>query len=149
VLASEQSHEQIQVASGEIEDVLASLSEIADAADSAANGITEVARATDSQATNIEEVTSTIQMAQEHATAAEASTTDITDATADQTVALDALADRVDALVGGDATAVEELDAMDFDDAAGSADADADADSVRAATDGGSDDEFGGFQFDR
>jgi len=149
VTASEQSHEQIQVASGEIEDVLGSLSEIADAADSAANGITEVARATDSQATNIEEVTSTIQMAQEHATAAESSTTDITDATADQTVALDALADRVDALVGGDAAAVEELDAMDLDDAAGSADADADADSVRAATDGGSDDEFGGFQFDR
>ncbi|AFK18255.1 methyl-accepting chemotaxis protein [Haloferax mediterranei ATCC 33500] len=154
VMASEQSHEQIQVASGEIEDVLASLSEIADAADSAANGVTEVARATDSQATNIEEVTTTIQMAQDHASTAEAATTDITDATADQTVALDALANRVAELVGGDAAALEEVEDLDV---------------VQAATDGGrvsthernesyseadadtdsTDDTVGGFQFGR
>ncbi|WP_416838671.1 methyl-accepting chemotaxis protein [Haloferax sp. DFSO52] len=122
VTASEQSHEQIQVASGEISDVLSSLTEIADAADSAANGITEVARATDSQATNIEEVTTTIQLAQDHARSAEEATAEITDATSEQTVALDALAGQVDELVGGEASAVDELEQLD---------------QLHAATDGG------------
>ncbi|WP_411967931.1 methyl-accepting chemotaxis protein [Haloferax sp. YSSS75] len=137
VMASEQSHEQIQVASGEISDVLASLNEIANAADSAANGITEVARATDSQATNIEEVTTTIQIAQEHARSAEEATTDITDATSEQTIALDELAGQVDELVGGDASAVDEVQRLT---------------QANAATDGGesADDDArtdGGFQF--
>ncbi|KTG12614.1 methyl-accepting chemotaxis protein [Haloferax profundi] len=147
VMASEQSHEQIQVASGEIADVLSSLNEIANAADSAANGITEVARATDSQATNIEEVTTTIQVAQDHARSAEEATNDITDATTAQTIALDDLANQVDELVGGDAAAVDELENLD---------------QLHAATDGGEDgrdaasntssdttDSLGGFEFDR
>ncbi|KAB1186665.1 MULTISPECIES: methyl-accepting chemotaxis protein [Haloferax] len=143
VMASEQSHEQIQVASGEISDVLSSLSEIANAADSAANGITEVARATDSQATNIEEVTTTIQVAQDHARSAEDATADITEATSRQTVALDALANHVDELVGGGAAAVTELESLG---------------ELHAATDGGEEhlgttaddaDSLGGFEFDR
>nr|WP_049918874.1 methyl-accepting chemotaxis protein [Haloferax larsenii] len=113
VMASEQSHEQIQIASGEIGDVLESLDEIANAADTAANGISEVARATDSQATNIEEVTTTIQQAQEHARTAEDATSNITDATTDQTMALDVLAERVDELVGGDADAVDEVETLE------------------------------------
>ncbi|ELZ91981.1 transducer protein htr15 [Haloferax mucosum ATCC BAA-1512] len=152
VMASEQSHEQIQVASGEIEDVLAALSEIADAADSAANGVTEVARATDSQATNIEEVTTTIQLAQDHADAADAATNDITDATADQTVALDALANRVDELVGGDAAALEEVEDLDVVQAAtdgGVSDRDHGASHSATDADSGSTDETGGFQFGR
>ena len=113
VTASEESHEQIQVASGEIEDVLESLEEIAQATDAAADGIGEVARATDSQAKNIEEVTTTIQTAQTHAFDARDASTEITDATADQTMALDELTDRVARLCGGDVSAT--FEASEFD----------------------------------
>ncbi|SFR35929.1 methyl-accepting chemotaxis protein [Halogeometricum limi] len=118
VMASEQSHEQIQVASGEIEDVLRSLEEIAEATSAGADGIAEVARATDSQATNIEEVTTTIQTAQTHAFDARDASTEITDATADQTMALDELTDRV-ARLCGDAEGsfdAEQVDTFDFGD---------------------------------
>ena len=105
VEASEASHEQVQVASGEIDDVLASLTEIADVADDAANGITEVARATDGQAANIEEVTTTIQTVRERASTTADATDEITDATADQTLALDQLTERVRRLRGEAAAA--------------------------------------------
>ncbi|WP_396610619.1 methyl-accepting chemotaxis protein [Haloferax sp. S1W] len=159
VMASEQSHEQIQIASGEIGDVLESLTEIANAADSAANGISEVARATDSQATNIEEVTTTIQQAQEHARSAEDATSDITDATADQTVALDALAGRVQELVGGDAEAAEEVALLEEEisqlesaadgDSPGGETADGSATDVVADGTGAPDDSENPFEFNR
>ncbi|RYJ12896.1 methyl-accepting chemotaxis protein [Halogeometricum borinquense] len=138
VMASEQSHEQIQVASGEIEDVLASLEEIAQATDAAADGIGEVARATDSQATNIEEVTTTIQTAQSHAFDARDASTEITDATADQTMALDELTDRVARLCGGNVEATFEAGQIDI----GTGDDAGDAGSSRTEitrTDGGLD----------
>ena len=119
--ASEASHEQVQVASGEIDDVLESLAEIGTAADDAANGITEVARATDGQASNVEEVTTTIQTVRERADTTAAATGEITDATADQTVALDELAERVRRLRGGSDAAAGEFEGA----------------SLRASTDGG------------
>jgi methyl-accepting chemotaxis protein len=100
VEASEASHEQVEVASGEIEDVLESLSEIADAADAAASGVQEVARATDGQATNIEEVTTTIQTVRERADETAAATDRIADATDHQSVAIEDLQAQVARLRG-------------------------------------------------
>jgi methyl-accepting chemotaxis protein len=100
VAASEASHEQIEVASGEISEVLGSLTEIGEAADAAANGVQEVARATDGQATNIEEVTTTIQTVRERADETEAASSRITDATSHQTVAIEDLQAKVDRLRG-------------------------------------------------
>ena len=132
VEASEASHEQVQVASGEIDDVLESLEEIATAADDAANGITEVARATDGQASNIEEVTTTIQTVRERASTTADATDEITDATADQTMALDELTERVSRLRGestGAASGFESADPVAGDVSAdGGTDADAPAD---------------------
>ncbi|MDS0297824.1 methyl-accepting chemotaxis protein [Halogeometricum sp. S1BR25-6] len=110
--ASAQSHEQIQVASGEISDVLIALDEIAEATGTGADGIAEVARATDGQAENIEEVTTTIQSAQSHAFDARDASSEITDATADQTVALGELTDRVARLCGGDVSASFDAEAF-------------------------------------
>ncbi len=133
VAASEASHEQIEVASGEISEVLDALTEIGDAADAAANGVQEVARATDGQATNIEEVTTTIQTVRERADETEAASTRITDAASHQSVALDDLLEQVDRLCGR----VE----------AASADAER---STAARSDGGARrDRRSGFEFDR
>ncbi|MDS0296230.1 methyl-accepting chemotaxis protein [Halogeometricum luteum] len=109
--ASAQSHEQIRVASGEISDVLTALDEIAEATGTGADGIAEVARATDGQAENIEQVTTTIQSAQSRAFDARDASTEITDATADQTVTLGELTDRVARLCGGDVSASFDVDA--------------------------------------
>jgi methyl-accepting chemotaxis protein len=110
--ASEASHEQVEVASGEIEDVLDSLEDIVEAADAAANGVQEVARATDGQATNIEEVTTTIQTIRERAHETEAASGDITDATDHQSVAIDELQQQVDELCGRAASSMD-MDAAD------------------------------------
>ncbi len=101
--ASETSHEQIQVASGQIEGVLEALEEIVEAADGAADGISEVARATDSQAANIEEVTATIQTVQDQAQDTRRATEEIADATDEQTDTIDELVEGVQKLRGQDA----------------------------------------------